>query len=224
MSFTTLYPGIEKLILTEAEPATAVKSAYEALEIGPPGQPDKLTLFYDAFFSSTAALNTYLLTHAIGTDLSATAVTAGTWILEKPVITSGRDLLPFATIALQCQGLAQSKADAVRWFAVTESLSAENVLYDSTIWPKFQAEIISYGVEIDKLVMGSDPNMAIVGTASTPADAPTPRTSDWTSLSNPTRHYPDGWYLADLRTQQLAGSGSHWLATYVYRYKYALSP
>jgi len=213
------------LVLSQAAPGVFIKSSWEPLELALPGQPDKLTLYYDGFFASPAALNAAILAlNSQGTDVSATAVTAGTWIAGPAKLETDRDQLPFSRVAIPCLGLAESKPDAVRWFAVTESQGAENVLYDSVVWPKFQAEIIAYGVEIDKLVIGAAPNMSQVGTTITPPSAPSVRDSDWASLPNPTRHYPDGWFLADIRAQQIHGSAAAWLATYVYRYKYPYSP
>lgn len=213
------------LVLTEATPGVFVKSPWEALELALPGQADKLTLYYDGFFAGPAALNAALLAlNSQGTDLTATAVTAGTWIGGPAKLETDRDQLPFARVAIPCLGLAESKPDAVRWFAVTESQGAENVLYESVLWPKFQAEILSVGVEIDKLVLGAAPAMSQVGSALAPPSAPAVRASDWTYLENPVRHYPDEWFLADLRAQQIHGSAFAWLCTYVYRYKYPYSP
>jgi hypothetical protein len=213
------------LVLTEATPGAFVKSPYEVLEPALPGQPDKLTLYYDGFFPSPAALNAALLAlPAVATDLSATAVTAGTWIGGPAKLETDRGELPFARVAIPCLGLAESKPDAVRWFAVTESQSAENILWAGVLRPKLQTEALSVGVEIDRVLIGSAPNMSQVGTNITPPSAPSVRPSEWALIENPTYHYPNGWYLADIRGQQLHGSALAWLATYVYRYRYALTP
>lgn len=225
MSFSTLYPGIEKLVLTSDAPASVVKSPWEQLQLGPAGQPDKLTLYYDAFFSTLAAVNTHLLTYTLGEDLSGTAATAGNWVLVNPALVSPVDELPLARIALSCEGLAQSKPNAVRWFAVTETQSAENVLFDSTTWPKFSADIIGYGVEIDRVYYGvTAPAMSEVGTSNTPSPAPSVRTNEWASIADPVHHYPYGWYLADRKAQRIGGSSLAWLITDVWRYKYRFTP
>jgi hypothetical protein len=225
MSFTTTNPGNEKLVITLATPGEVVKSAYELLELGPPGQPDKLTLYYDALVESTAGLNAAVLTlNSQGTDVSAVAVTAGTWIAGAVSILSRPEELPFARFAVPCLGLAESKPNAVRWFAVTETQSGEDILYLSTLWPKLQAESNNLGVEIDTVLLGSSPDMAQVSTNVTPPSAPTPAASVWATLANPTRQYPDGWVLVDTRSQQINGSATAWLVTYVYRYKYPYTP
>lgn len=222
--FEDKWPERQILVLTEDAPGSVVKSRRETLEIGEPGQPDKLILHYDAFFTSRAALNAWLIAQTIGTNRSAVAETAGTWIGGPARVASREEEEPFYRLVIPCLGLATAKPDAVRWFAVTESQTGENILYLGTLWPKLQAEIIGYGVEIDRVVLGSQPNMSQVGTALAPSPAPSVRPSVWTSIADPVRQYPDGWFLADLRTQRIYGSSTAWLCTYVYRYKYPLTP
>lgn len=224
-AFYDPWPERQSLILTEATPGSLVKSPLEDLVLAGPGQPDALTLHYDGYARTHLEVNTQLLTFTTGANLTSTAVTPGTWIAGPAKLASRPDDLPFFRITVPCQGLAQAKPSAVRWFAVTETQSAENVLYLGTTWPRFSAEVIGYGVEIDYIHVGpTPPNMSAVSDPSTPSPAPSVRANPWTSIPSPTRHYPDGWFLADRKSQQILGSSMLWLVTDAWRYKYALTP
>lgn len=204
----------ERLLITEATPGELVKSPLEELVPALPGQPDSLTLYYDALVRSYAEINDLLLDFTTGTNLSTEAVTDGTWIGGPAKLISRPEELPFVRYAVPCLGLAKAKPNAVRWFGATETQSVD----------KIQAEIIAPGVEIDTILIGSAPDMSEVGTFSEPADPPAIPDSPWVSLEDPTLHYPSEWFLADLRAQQLFGSPLHWLVTYVWRFKFPYSP
>ena len=224
MAFDTAETTYARVLTSEASGAV-VKCPYEKLELGPAGKPDTLTLYYEAVCEDENDLNAFLLSEwTIGDDISTAAVTAGTWITERPSIVSKPEGLPFAQYAVRCVGLAQSKVNATRWFGTSESQTGQDILYSGTVWPTLQAEQLSIGVEIDTVVIGAQPAMNTVGTNVTPPSPPSVRANVWTSLVDPTRHYPDGWVLVDIRSEQIAGLSTAWLATYVYRYKYALSP
>lgn len=202
------------LLITEATPGTIIKSPIEELVLAGPGQPDSLTLYYDAFVQSHAQVNDLLLDFTIGANLSTDAITDGTWIAGPAKIESRREELPFVRYAVPCLGLAKAKPNAVRPFTSTETQSVD----------KIQAEISAPGVEIDMVLIGSAPDFTEVGTNSEPPYLPGVASNPWASLEDPTYHYPEGWYLADIRAQQLWGSPLHWLVTYVWRFKYSVSP
>ena len=74
------------------------------------------------------------------------------------------------------------------------------------------------------MIVGSDPATEDEGEEETPSTAPSVRASDWTSIADPTLHWRNGWVLQDLRSQNLCGLETLWLATYVYQDIYPYTP
>lgn len=196
------------------------KSPREELALGGPGEIDTLFLFYEGLVTTGTAIGSLF---ALG-DTPGSIATAGSWYVAGIGRPEYRG--PFCSRTVQCQGLFTSKPNRVRWFARKEIQSGENVDVSGVgVVPRVQAGILSVGCEIDTVIVGSQPNMALVGTNQTPSPEPGKRWADWGGLTEDyTYHWRNGWVLDDIRAQTVAGKTDVWLATYVYSYVYEKSP
>lgn len=220
MSFSTTYDsGYFALVWSDLTPgASLTKSKREVLTEGGAGEPDKLLLCYEGLSNGAPDEKNQF---SIGDDLSSAASTPGSWYVEhcRPEWNG-----PFIQMWVTCAGLYESKPNRLRYLATVETQNAENVTVESTVWPRVSARISSVRCEIDTVIVGSDPATEDVGEEETPSPAPSVRSSDWTSIADPTLHWRNGWVLQDLRSQNLCGLETLWLATYVYQYIYPYTP
>jgi hypothetical protein len=98
-----------------------------------------------------------------------------------------------------------------------ENLSAFGQTYPKAeVWestPTLEVEFISF----------TPPRTQDVGTEETPINAPPVRPSAWSSILDPTFHFPNGWVIADVRYEQILNLNV-WLITMVYEYRYPFTP
>lgn len=152
------------------------------------------------------------------------------WIQSRSARCRARGIFVAEVVS---QGLLSARGYKVRYDSGANQQSGENIAVPGEgIKSKLSTDESQVTADLEYIIIGGlapgNPNFltAKVGLALDPPSTwkPAVKASIWTSLVDPTFHYPYGWVLKSAQMENLPGLDTVWLARERYQYVYPFSP
>lgn len=179
--------------------------------------------------------NTYLVRDdAAGTSVAmalASRFAKGAPLMASMFVTerTGKCLAPgIFKLEISGKGLLSTRGYKISYDGSTGTTSATNITAPTPTagfftYPKIQAKEPKVTANFEYILIGTPPT-ELTGTASVPPVVPAVRASIWTSLTNPTYHWPNGWVCERIGAENLPGVNTIWLIRAAYVYEYPFTP
>lgn len=213
MSFKTMQPGGILVLPSGSSSSEIIDLLDETPNFATDGW-DGLKRKYFIFDSSTNDLRTAIAAHFP----RGAPLTTNMWVTEV----SGRKVAANSFLLdVDAKGLLSARGLRISTSAAVATQSAERVYTpDNVLRNKIEVAENQVTCDISYISLGSGPQTQLTGKASTPPSAPPTPASVWTSLADPTYHYPNGWVLMGTDSESLPGVPNTTICLVTDRYQF----